>query len=430
MKLRMFCLLLCLLLTLTACAVGAQESEAQGCFLYYPTRDYEPQGALTAQNTALQPRQLSPEEFLSHYLSAEPPAEALPTLPEGWSLDSCLLQDSALLLKFQGAPTSPERLSLTLACLTQTLLQHPLLATVSYTVPGEESPYVLSAKDFVLSDTGMLPQEELVTIYFPDAKKRYLSPEAWSMNAQQRENKAQFILETLLSQGETSCIPQGTRLLSVHTENGLCTVNFSSEFERNMEKSYTAERLAVYSVVNSLTELPEISTVDFCVAGAPLERLSFLDLRQGVIRDESLLAAANTSAMKDLTLYGAHSGGLLVPVPVMIGGETEDALAEALLQRLLDYRCSDGPVTCIPQGTKLLSLRIENRLCTVDLTGEFLNGCTTQQEELYAIRAMIATLCQIEGISGVELLVEGISPDFLDESLLQLRSPVQSWLAR
>ncbi|MBP3237501.1 MAG: GerMN domain-containing protein [Lachnospiraceae bacterium] len=75
----------------------------------------------------------------------------------------------------------------------------------------------------------------------------------------------QLIIENLIKGPHSSekdivpCIPKGTRLLNVVTKDRVCYVNLSREF-LNLSDDKSPE-LTVYSIVNSLTELPEISSV-------------------------------------------------------------------------------------------------------------------------------------------------------------------------
>lgn len=63
-------------------------------------------------------------------------------------------------------------------------------------------------------------------------------------------------------------IPAGTQLRSPITINaGVATVDFSKEFQENHPGGSVAERLTIFSVVNSLTELKEIQKVKFTIEG-------------------------------------------------------------------------------------------------------------------------------------------------------------------
>jgi hypothetical protein len=63
-------------------------------------------------------------------------------------------------------------------------------------------------------------------------------------------------------------IPSGVQLRSpVSINAGIATVDFSKEFIDNHPGGSTAEKLTIYSVVNSLTELKEIEKVKFTING-------------------------------------------------------------------------------------------------------------------------------------------------------------------
>lgn len=424
MKKRSVLCLLCLLLLLSACgAEPSSEAEARS-FFYYPSESSAQEVLFPAPSPA-DPAQLSPEAFLKAYLEAAEPENVLPILPEAWRFDSFSMEGSAACLKFTGAKTSPLRRSLSLACLTKTLLQHPQIRSVSILSPESEQPTLLTENDILLRDVGMEPQQAQITLYFPDGQRRYLISEARSMDD---TDKPTFILQELLSE-EGNCIPAGTRLLSVGTENGVCTVNLSSEFVLGMERSFSAERMAVYSIVNSLTELPEISTVDIWVSGAPLERLNFLDLSQGISRDESLFFNPFAAEYADLSVYAlCPAEGLLAELPLLMEAADKSELAGQAVQALISMEEKNGLKNPIPAGTKLLSVRMENSTCVLDFTGEFLAGCHTEEEEAIAVRAAIATVCSIDGISAVEILVEGIEPAFRNGSLSSLRRVQKDWI--
>ena len=222
-----------------------------------------------------------------------------------------------------------------------------------------------------------------------------------------------------------SCIPAGTKLLSIHVQNKLCTVNLSSEFSQNLEKNYAAERLAVYSIVNSLTELDEIDSVDIWVAGAPLEKLFMMDLKNSLKREERVIRSKG----HDVTLYPFYdSDNKLVGVPLTLQTENDELQADRLLQELLSYEDKSGLPRCVPQGTQLFTGRVEDGVC-IDLTAEFLSGCSNRQEETLAVRAILATVCELPEIRSAEILVEGLPPAYRNGTLSYIRIPEKSWFS-
>lgn len=429
MKKRILCLLLLTLLILSACG-NASEEEPSSLYFYYPRQTVSHSGdtVLCTIGSTLDPASIDVQTLLSQYLSAQPPAEGLPVLPAGWELSSMHVHGDTVHLSFHGAVVSQMESSVACVCLTRTLLQLPPVRSVNIQCPGNSEAVTLTLNDVLLVDTGMLPQEEQITLYFPDAQRRYLVAQNVSIHSQEREDKPRFILTQLLSQAESSCIPGGTSLLGISVENGICTVNLSTEFLQNAPKDFASERMAVYSIVNSLTELPEISTVDLWISGAPLERLRYLDLSSGVARDSSLLSTALGEGRLDVNLY--HTVGqtdLLAPIPTVLSLQEDMGTTDLLVAALIGDETSNGLINCIPEGTKLLSCRMEGSTCVLDFTGEFLAGCEDSREEMLAVRSMIATVSQLPGISAVEILVEGIEPSYRDPALGQLRMPNGDW---
>lgn len=436
MKKRFCCLLLSMLMLLCACHEALPQEPEYSFLFYYPaqTISYQGDGAFCTQSAGFDADSVEPEELLQRYFTSTPPQNGSTPLPPQWKLQSAVLQEATALVVLQGQPVSALECSVSATCIAMTLLQLDTVQRVSISTPEADEPLVLSENDILLRDTGMLPQEEMLTLYFPDAQRRYLVRETLRVEAMDSADKPAYIVRSLLdgrSRGQlTSCIPAGTELLDISVENGICTVNLSSEFQSGLEPGFAAERMAVYSIVNSLTELPEITTVDLWVAGAPIERLNRMELLNGISRDESLLSTPVSKDLLDVTLYTACAGdGLLVAVPQYLQLDAEHTTAELLINALFSFEGKNGLRSCIPMGTKLLSVRIEGGVCVVDLTGEFLDGCSNAAEEMLAVRSIVATMCALPEIDSVEILVEGIEPAFRDEALRTVHRSEPRWFA-
>lgn len=129
------------------------------------------------------------------------------------------------------------------------------------------------------------PKTTKVTVYFSDEQAMYLRPAAREVPA---DRPAAGIVEALLAgpgPGETGLrptFPAGTRLRGVKLEGGVATVDFSQELVRNFGGGSAGELMLVYSLVNSLTQLPGVHAVRLSVEGKPLETLGHLDLTEPV----------------------------------------------------------------------------------------------------------------------------------------------------
>lgn len=85
----------------------------------------------------------------------------------------------------------------------------------------------------------------------------------------------------------TSIFPKGARLNGVTVDNGTAYVDFGSSITKNFVGGSTGEELLVYSVVDTLTEFPEIKRVQILIDGAEIETLAgHMDLSEPLTRNE------------------------------------------------------------------------------------------------------------------------------------------------
>lgn len=129
--------------------------------------------------------------------------------------------------------------------------------------------------------------EKFVTLYFTDKNGANLYPETHKATMTDNSLEKTVVNELIrgpVSNGLMRTFSESTQLVSVETTEGVCFVNFSADFMSGNGDDRTRERTAVYSVVNSLTRLPDIQKVQILIDGkkpendinqlfsAPLER--------------------------------------------------------------------------------------------------------------------------------------------------------------
>ncbi|KAF0195111.1 MAG: Lipoprotein LpqB GerMN domain-containing protein [Bacillota bacterium] len=107
-----------------------------------------------------------------------------------------------------------------------------------------------------------------VTLYFANSQVTQVAPEKRVLSV---EVTPEAIVFELIKGPQTAdlfpTIPQGTRLLSVKVADRIAYVNFSREAKDNHSGGSAAELMLVYSVVASLTELPEVAELQFLLEG-------------------------------------------------------------------------------------------------------------------------------------------------------------------
>lgn len=154
---------------------------------------------------------------------------------------------------------------------------------------GKMGPALLDA------DGKPLPGEiKTITLYFSDSQAMYVVAEKREVVLAEGDLLEEVIFNELMK-GPTvkdlrSAIPKGTRLLSISTKDGLCTVNLSSEFVDNSPGGTASERMTLDSVVNSLTELDYVKKVQFLIDGKKREIYTHAEFDKPFTRNETSIA--------------------------------------------------------------------------------------------------------------------------------------------
>lgn len=115
-----------------------------------------------------------------------------------------------------------------------------------------------------------------IVLYFKGNEAMKLEKEYRNVSMKRiAENMAKTVVEELLK-GPTneelhSLIPTDTKLLNIESQENTVILDLSNEFIEKQEGESNA-LLAIYSIVNSLTEITEIEQVKFLINGKEMER--------------------------------------------------------------------------------------------------------------------------------------------------------------
>ena len=134
-----------------------------------------------------------------------------------------------------------------------------------------------------------IPQEELsddevrktiISLYFKNIETNSLIAEAKCIDVKDLSKDPYTYLINLLIAGLEnekleSALPEGTKVNSCTLKGNTLYVDLSKEFIDNAPSGIEEESMIVYSIVNTLTELNEVSNVKFLINGE--ENKSFKD---------------------------------------------------------------------------------------------------------------------------------------------------------
>ena len=135
----------------------------------------------------------------------------------------------------------------------------------------------LSDKDIDLVTDTMTKDSKRIVLYFADKNGDCLIVENRTIKITDTNPIEQYIVSELIkgpqSSNAKSILSQDTALISAQTTDNVCFVNFKSGF---VEKNINNEKLAIYSIVNSLCELDSVNSVQFLVDGKKTEKFGNL----------------------------------------------------------------------------------------------------------------------------------------------------------
>lgn len=134
--------------------------------------------------------------------------------------------------------------------------------------------------------------EKFVTLYFTDKNGTNLYPETHKATMTDNSLEKTIVNELIrgpVSNGFERTFPESTRLISAETTEGVCFVNFSSDFMTKSQDNQIAIKTSVYSVVNSLTRLPDIEKVQILIDGKKPENDVNQLFSMPLGRDESMI---------------------------------------------------------------------------------------------------------------------------------------------
>ena len=132
-----------------------------------------------------------------------------------------------------------------------------------------------------------------VILYFQNKARNKLVRERRSIKITDQQPLAQYIINELIkgpSNKELSkALSKDTVLISVETSDNICFVNFKSSFLDKNTGSAEQEKMAVYSIVDSLTELDAIDSVQFLIDGKRVNDFGSINIRSMFGRDASVI---------------------------------------------------------------------------------------------------------------------------------------------
>lgn len=241
-------------------------------------------------------------KFLIEQLISPPDGKISP-LNKGTKLNSVVIKDEIATVDFSIEFSKSDDLKTTLApaAVAKTLCSLDFISGVHIFVDGIEAVGadgkalgIILESDLVFnkSEPTSAPKTA-ITLYFGDEDAEFLTPERRNIELSNTDTIEKVILDELLKGpsvgGNIKTIPSETKVLSIETKDKVCFVNLSKEFSDKHPGGTSAEKLTVYSIVNSLTELGTIDRVQFLIEGEKREEYIHMVFNEPIFPDKTLI---------------------------------------------------------------------------------------------------------------------------------------------
>lgn len=160
---------------------------------------------------------------------------------------------------------------------------------------GKQSEDILIANLLTeMDDLSLNNNFQTYSLYFA-SDKGLLTREERTLEVQTSTNLAKELVDELIAGPNSEIllptIPKGTRVRQLEIKEGICYVDFNKNFQSKHSGGENEERLTIYSVVNTLTELSDIEKVQFLIDGEKVEEYQgFIDFSQTFSRDDKLIS--------------------------------------------------------------------------------------------------------------------------------------------
>jgi spore germination protein GerM len=258
-----------------------------------------------------------------------------------------------------------------------------------------------------------IPNTKQITVYFSDENIMFSAPVTYSSEIDAGPKAAiEKLISTDPPEHLLKLIPSDTELISLEVKNNVANLNFSDSFKEALYVGGIEGIKIVETLQYTLSHFEEIKSIKILIEGEPVELAGDLDL-SGELEIEKWKNLYLTGREEEGRVPGEENRAtmyFLLPetdllVPVTCVFEDEEKLAGDIINYLTrGIEVWAGPT--LPAGTELLSFRIEDKTCHIDLNSSFLQSDNKLSPEI-VINSLAFTFTGLENADRLAITVEG-----------------------
>ena len=208
--------------------------------------------------------------------------------------------------------------------------------------------------------------------------------------------------------GLKTVLPEGTTI-DLDISDGLARIDLGKEVLKMADAA--AESNMITAIVQALTEFESVERVEFLVGGQKLDKLTHgtdisKTFERGEINLESSVSTINSGELKPVMLYfPCESSSVVVPVTRMVYSNAD--VNTAVLELAKGPSAQSPLESALPAGCGLIDVQLVDGVAKVNFTKEFANLVQNSDGGRLALKALVLTCTQFDGVKSVQILVEG-----------------------
>lgn len=264
MNKKALALIVALSLVFSGCALGAGKDETEKATVY---RISETQTGCRLIRETVDEEADTPEEIIKLLNTPSQEKEYGSSLPDGVSIKLLLFEKGMAGVEISEEFKLLEPEEKLLAESSVVLSLSTLNDVCNVALYCSDGSYLgkFGVEDFVEADAVCNSYDRILKLYLPDADCEYIVPRSVTVFDEGMAGTEKLILQELFMNIGNGM--ENTRILSVSTEKGVCSVDLSEEFYGAEPASSIGGMVIIYSIVNSLCRLQGIIAVHLRVDG-------------------------------------------------------------------------------------------------------------------------------------------------------------------
>ncbi|NLV85963.1 MAG: GerMN domain-containing protein [Clostridiales bacterium] len=294
--------LLCLLLLFSSCGKkGPSGDEADSIKVYRLLRpEFQSGGELLYPEAYPFPEDgTDPLQCAAYALKSIPSGERLMcVLPENVDILSIRQSGRNALVYLNDSYNNLEGMDKTLVdyAIALTMSSLPEIDCVCLYVGNETAGRIICPDKAVLRNTVHSEEEAEARLYFPRPYYGDIVFEYHSLSLNEDISFERSLMYKLLEGPESGrlvpALPEDTVLLSIYTQDGVCDISLSENFLLSCNENPQMARLWIYSLVNSLSGISGVNSVQILIEGKKSAEAGGIDISAPFEYNEKIVGSA------------------------------------------------------------------------------------------------------------------------------------------